>query len=307
MSGMQIRQSDLASFNYCAQQLKLNRAAEARGRPRPVLSATARGTVIHHALQMMGKLHHEGREDALSVAKATFDYYWEPDKVPELVGGPIDAWIGKDTWVGLKSQSHRALEGAYDFLQKEDKRSVLLALEHSFWVPIEIDGEWHTLHGTVDRLALRTYYKRPYLSIDDWKSGREATYLDWETQWTLYAYASQHPAFWSDFTDSEGFQEIEQRLIDRGVQLYNSPDDLPLIGRRGRWLSVRDGFKERDCGWRGEEHYSRLKAQLREYIKAVRADIYPLTVNGHVCNYCPWGRSGECGDAPLPERQDGIE
>lgn len=304
---MQIRQSDLASFNYCAQRMKLDRLAQGRGEQAPVLSATARGTVIHHALQLMGQLHHEGREDALEVAKATFDYYWEPENVHLLVGGPIDTWIGKDTWVGLKSMSHRALEGAYNFLEAEAKRSILLALEHSFWVPIEIDGETHTLHGTVDRLSLRTYYKKPYLSIDDWKSGREATYLDWATQWTLYAYASQNAAFWSDFVDSEGFQEIEERLNARGLQLYDSPDDLPLIERRGRWLSVRDGFKERDCGWRTEQHYARLKAQLREYIKAVRADIYPLTVDGHVCNYCPWSRSGDCGDAPLPERQVGIE
>ena len=38
---MQIRQSDLASFQYCAQQVKLREQAVEQGWHQPILSATA--------------------------------------------------------------------------------------------------------------------------------------------------------------------------------------------------------------------------------------------------------------------------
>lgn len=303
MTGLTIRQSDLASFQRCAQQVKLNKAAQVNGWRPDILSATARGTVWHYAFMVLQKLHHEGREDALPVAIATFEQYWDPSNISQISEGPVDVWLPRDSWGGLRKRSIEALRGAYEFLNRD--KSILLAVEHSFNVPIEIDGETHTLHGTVDRLVLRMIERTPVLGIDDAKTGQIKSHLDSATQWTVYAFASQDPCFWGDF-DSEGFEEVERRLGARGVQLYRSHEDLPLIARRGRWLAARDEFAVKDCGWRTEAHYARLRAQLREYVAAVRADVYPLTVDGAICQYCPWN-SGVCGNAPIPLRQEGIE
>lgn len=308
--GLVIRQSDLASYQYCAQQVKLSRLAAADGWHRPVLSATARGSVLHYAFQVLQKLHHEGRQDALDVALKTFEYYWDPNHIQEVTEGPVDIWIGHDTWGGLLQRSLNSLREAYVWIKKD--RSVLLSLEHTFDVPIVIDGEQHTLHGTVDRLALRMVNSRPVIGIDDLKGYRKQKFgLDWATQWTLYSFASLQPEFWEPFYENdvvtEGFAEVVDRIDRRGLAIYESVNrgDKPVLSRRGRLLWAWDGFKVQDTGWRTEAHYARLRVHLREYIKAVRADVYPLTVDSHVCTYCPFGK-GICGDTPLPPRQEGI-
>jgi hypothetical protein len=307
-----IRQSDLASYQYCAHQVKLKKAAKADGWAEPVLSATARGTVLHYAFQVLQKLHHEGREDALDVALATFEHYWEPSHIGDISEGPVTEWIGHDTWGGLLQRSLGNLRAAHEWIKKD--KSILLGLEHTFDVPIEIDGEVHTLHGTIDRLGLRMVNMRPVLSVDDLKGyRRKKTHLDWATQWTLYSYASLQPEFWTAFYDEaviDGFAEVMDRLHGRGKTLYHGRSarhDLEVIPRRGRLLWAWDGFQVQDTGYREEPHYARLRAHLREYIKAVRADVYPLTVDGFICSYCPFGAAGICGNAPLPTRQEGIE
>lgn len=312
---MIIRQSDLASYQYCAQQVKLKADAKRQGWQEPVLSATARGTVLHFAFEVLQRLHHEGREDALDVALATFEHYWEPTHIGEISEGPVTEWIGHDTWGGLLQRSLGNLRAAYEWIKKD--KSVLLALEHTFDVPIVIDDEEHTLHGTIDRLALRMINSRPVLGVDDLKGyRRKKSHLDWATQWTLYAYASLAPEFWAPFYEDEavveGLADVVDRLDRRGLELYpgvhtlGEPTGTRTIPRAGRLLWAWDGFQVLDTGYRGEAHYGRLRAHLREYIKAVRADVYPLTVDGYICSYCPFG-NGICGGAPLPARQEGIE
>lgn len=312
---MIIRQSDLSSYQYCAQQVKLKAQAKADGWQEPILSATARGTVLHHAFEVLQKLHHEGREDALDVALATFEHYWDPEHIGEISEGPVTEWIGHDTWGGLLHRSLGNLRAAYEWIKKD--RSVLLGLEHSFYVPILVDGEEHTLHGTVDRLVLRMINNRPTLGVDDLKGyRRKKSHLDWATQWTLYCYASLQPEFWVPFYNddvvAEGFAEVLDRLDRRGLELYagqgnlGEPTGREVIPRAGRLLWAWDGFQALNTGYRTEAHYGRLKVHLREYIKAVRADVYPLTVDGFVCSYCPFG-NGICGGVALPARQEGIE
>lgn len=307
--GLVIRQSDLASFQYCAQRSKLSAQARAVGWHEPVLSATARGTVLHYAFQVLQKLIHEGREDALDVALSTFEHYWQPDYISEISPeGPVDEWIGHDTWGGLLQRSLGNLRAAASWIKRD--KAVLLSLEHTFDTPIAVDGEEHTLHGTLDRLCLRMVNARPVLGIDDLKGyRRKKTHLDWATQWTVYSFASLHPNFWLPFygTDevAEGFAEVVDRLGARGVSLFRSPLEQDVIPRAGRLLWAWDGFEAVNVGYRDVRHYARLVVHLREYIKAVRADVYPLTVDGFVCSYCPFNH-GICGDVSLPERQEGI-
>lgn len=314
---MRIRQSDLASYQRCAEQEHLYlEAATNHGQRGENLSQTVAGTVAHYAVMVMEKLHHEGRDDALQVSLATFDHYWEPNNLhllagehPELEYG-IDVWLPRQTWGGLRARIRRALTDYYEVLKKDD--GILLALEHHFVTPIWVPmpghpegGEWHELTGQVDRLTLRFFKRHPILSVEDFKTGKKPTYLRFSTQWTVYSFASTDVAFWADF-EGEGFEEVQRRLVARGVDLYKTPDNLPVIARRGRWLSLANGFEAHDAGWRTEHDYARLRVHLREYIKAKRADVHPLTVSGQVCLYCPFSRNGACGGAPIPELESGA-
>ncbi len=298
---MKIRQSDLGAYHRCAQQQHLYRQAAEGGQRGENLSATVFGTVVHYAVMILEQMHHEGRADALEVSLATFRHYWDPANLPQLEPHGIDVWLPRNTYGGMRERALRSLRDYYEILLRDD--GILLGLEHTFTVPIDIDGETHELTGTVDRLAIRLYKRNPILSVEDFKTGKRPTHLRFATQWTVYSYASTHPAFWMDFViqQDDGFEKVLQWLDKRNTDLYHTPAALPLIPRRGRWLSLTDGFESVDAGWRAEADYGRLKVHLREYIKAQRADVHPLTVSGHTCIYCPFSRNGVCGGVPLPE------
>ena len=305
MRTIHIRQSDLSSFQRCAQQQYLYDQQEAgTGKRGQTLSATVFGTVMHYAVMVMEKAHHEGNPQALELGLATFTHYWMPENVTDLEPQGIDVWLPRQTYGGMRERGLRSLRDYYSVLVKDD--GILLALEHTFSVPIEIDGEEHWLDGTADRLAIRIYQgKTPYLSVEDFKTGKKPTYLQFATQWTVYSFASQFAWFWDGF-DSDEFEDLLRRLVTRKLDLFLTPDHFPLIPRRGRWLSLgMEGFSISDCGWRTEQHYARLKVQLREYIKARSLDVHPLTVDGHICMYCPFSRNGACGGVPIPDLDEG--
>ena len=322
---MRIRQSDLESYNRCPQQSHLYRLAEqgtltSGGVPVavPSLSATVFGTVIHFALQVMEELHHNGRSDALEVAIATFEHYWEPENLTELEPAGIDTWIPRQTYGGLRTRARNNLRAYYEVLKADD--GMLLALEHTFAVPVELVdpetgvAEQHELAGTADRLTLRTYSRKPYLSIDDFKSGKKATYLRYKTQWTVYAYASLHPAFWAAW-DQATLDVIVEPLHKRRLRLFDGdecpgcragshdPATFVVIPRRGRWISVRGSFGVHDCGWRLPTDYARLNVALREYVRARQLEVYPLNMSGDTCTYCPFN-NGICGGVPIPDEKE---
>lgn len=302
---MQIRQSDLASFQRCAMQQHLYEEQEAgTGKRGETLSATVFGTVMHYAAMILEKYHHDGREDALDVALATFTHYWMPENLPALEPQGIDVWLPRQTYGGLRERGLRSLRDYYDVLRKDD--GILLALEHTFDVPITLDdGSHHVLHGTADRLAIRFYKRKPYLSIEDFKTGKKPAYLSFATQWTVYAYASEHAVFWSPFT-TEDFEDLLRRLNSKKLDLFHTPDNFEVIPRRGRWLALgAEGFSISDAGWRGAHHYARLRVQLAEYVKARKLGVHPLTVDGHICTYCPFARNGACGGVPVPGVDEG--
>lgn len=292
---MRIRQSDLASYGRCAQQKKLYDLARSGQVPRPMnLSRTVYGTVVHHALQTLERLHAEGDPKALDVAVATFTYYWNPEHLPELGLDPahaelvhgIDEWLPRDTYGGLRNRGIRALEDYFHGMLKDDQ-DPLLALELNFEVPVDlgVHGQ-HVLTGTVDRLALRRHAGKPYVSIEDFKTGKQPVFLRYHTQWTVYSYASLQPEFWREFPDGE------QRC-----QSYGN------WARRGWWIDMREN-KRKDCGWRAQADYDRLFVALAEYVRAVDADIYPLTMTGETCLHCDF-RNGICGGVPVPAEDDG--
>lgn len=300
---IKIRQSDLASFQRCAQQVKLE-TIHGEGE---TLSATVFGTVVHYALMVLEQAFNDGDPQALEKALATFRHYWLPENLPALQaaqGDPpvgVQVWLPRQTYGGLRDRGVRGLEMYFEELKNDT--GILLAIEKHFEIPIEVDGETHTLTGTIDRVAMRWYQRKPYISIEDAKTGKKPTYLRFANQWTFYAYASTQPGFWADFNSPE-FDELYRKLVAKKLDFMVNPDGLEVMKRKGRWLSFREGFAIHDAGWRTEADYRRLKVHLREYIKAVRGDVFPLTVEGQVCTYCPFARNGMCGGEPLPELEE---
>lgn len=286
--GLIIRQSDLGSYNRCPQQKHLYDVKEAAGERGENLSATVFGTVVHHALQIMETLHHEGRKDALDVALATFLHYWHPDNIGELEPGGVDVWLPRETYGGLRARGQEVLKIYYDELTGDTGQ--LLALEYTFAVPLFIPGDdrQHTLTGTVDRLASRKVLRKPALTIEDFKTGKAQTYLRWNMQFTAYAWASTQPRFWDGFDDPE--------------RAFATTKDW---ARRTYWLDMKT-VTRKDAGWRSEQDYARLMVALREYIRAVELEVYPLNMKGDVCLYCPFSRNGDCGGVPIPDEKDGA-
>lgn len=286
---MQIRQSDLASYTRCPQQKHLRDKEKAGelGVPQQ-LSMTAYGSVLHHALNAMENLHHQGQGDALERALATFEYYWKPENTAAICE-PVTIWAARDSYSGMLRKGLATLRVYHT--QLLDDAGKLLGLEIGFTLPIELEGRAHTLHGTMDRLSLRRS-STSYLNIEDFKSGKAQRYLRWNAQFTLYAYATTFSQFW---TDAWGPEE--------GGALY---ERFRLLPRRGTWVDVSAGAHRKDAGYRGEVDFARLKIALAEYVRAVEANLYPLSLSGEFCEWCPF-REGACGGIALPSPDHGKD
>lgn len=283
---MRIRQSDLASWSRCAQQKHLQdeqRAGRLSKDPEQ-LSPTAFGSVMHHALRVMEEWHLFGRPDPLGYARQTFEYYWDQDNI-HLICPPVTIWTPRETWTGLLRKGLALLDVYWEQLQRDVGK--VLGLEVEFNLPLVIDGEEHLMHGTMDKLTLRRS-GRSFINVEDFKTGREYIGLRWNLQFTIYTWATLQPAFW----DAWG---------DEGPGLSARFANMP---RRGTWIDVRGGIKRRDAGYRADLDWQRMKVALREYIRANKAEVYPLTLTGSVCRYCPF-REGICGGVPVPEETYG--
>ena len=292
---MEIRQSDLSSYGRCAQEKHLNDLARQGLVPRPAnLSRTVFGTIMHHALQTMERLHAEGNPDALEVARSTFAYYWDPEHLPEMaVHHPellygIDEWLPRDTYGGMKAKGLACLTTYYELLQTDP--TTLLGLEIDFRIPIDLSAYGapgdHFVKGTIDRLQMRRRNRHPIIEVRDFKTGKQKWGLRWNNQFTVYNWATLQQEFWTPWPDA-----------DERWQLYQ---DWP---RRGEWWNVSEN-KAHDCGWRGEADYERMKIALAEYVKANEANVFPLTLGGETCRFCDF-KDGTCGGVPVPAEDYG--
>lgn len=283
-----IRQSDLAAYSRCPQQKKLGdlTKAGALGKPEQ-LSMTAYGSVMHHAVSVLERLNAEGRPDALERAHATFDYYWNPANI-NAICEPVTIWAARQTYAGMTKKGHLTLDLYAQFLAKD--RSKLLALEVEFNLPFTLDGVGHVFHGTMDRLSLRKLSGQSYVNVEDYKSGQLQDHLRWNVQFTGYCWATTQRTFWTNAWGE-----------DDGGPLFGQ---LRLLARRGTWVSLKNGVDHKDAGWRGPQDYDRFWVAVREYIRAVDADIYPLSLTGAVCFYCRY-REGICGGVAVPDEDHG--
>lgn len=315
--GVIVRQSDLSSWSRCNLQKHYNDTAKTDPTaPQPKrLSATQFGTVVHYALLTMEKLHHAGKEEALDIGLATFEHYWDPKNISSITE-PVDVWMARQTYGGLRDRGRVMLRSYYELLQKDDGK--LLALEYEFAVPLPVNGRVHTLTGTVDRIAVRKWYGTPYLMIEDFKTGKQPYYLRQNMQGTAYSYASTQPEFWqSDIYpsfDDETISGMEQYFAKMGYRLHEGTKDwwwngpmrkqiTELASRRFRWINMQD-VKYADGGWRGPHDYARLRLAVEQYVKAQEAEVFSPTLDGVVCQYCEYQRT--CLGVGLPEKEHGM-
>lgn len=282
---MIIRQSDLSAYARCARQAKF----KLDGTPQAQLSATVYGTVMHHALQVMEERHYQGHADALEQALATFAHYWHPDNLVGLTQPGdeplrVDEWLPRQTYSGMLVSARAALRAHYDWMVNDTGE--LLALELPFLVQLPFDGGQHWLKGTVDRLSLRKVSSKRYLNLEDFKTGKQPTYLRYNVQFTAYGWASTQEDFWSLWPDGN----------ERWQRYQN-------LARRGTWIDMKHNGKRVDAGWRGPDDYRRLMVALQEYVRAVEAGVFPLSMSGENCTFCPFREP--CAGVPLPDPDHG--
>lgn len=281
---MRIRQSDLSAYSRCPQQKRLSDLQKGGllDKAPEQLSRTAFGSVMHHAVHVMEKAFVHGTGDPLEQALATFRYYWEPANIGGICP-PVTIWCARDTWSGMARMGEATLRAYWDRLQKDVSK--VLGLEVSFTLPYEIDGVEHELHGTIDRLSLRKS-SATFLNVEDFKTGLDYVGLRWNNQFTVYSYATTRPEFWEQW----GEPGLHERFR--------------LLPRRGTWISLRNGAKRSDAGYRGADDFARMHIALREYVRANDLGSFPLSLTGAVCQYCPF-REGICGGIPVPDENYG--
>lgn len=290
-----IHQSDISAWIRCPHAFMLGKA----GQPRRQISATAYGSVMHHALETFERLRNDpnvGHAKALKAAIETFEHYWHPMNISAICA-PVDLWLPRQNYNDLRARGVEALV-AYAQLMRFDDHE-LLATEYSFTVPIV--GTWdedleepHWLSGTVDRLAVRWYSAQPALCIDDYKTGKEYRYLRQNLQFTAYAYASTREEFWVGARGEDGFGP------ERGQEMFARFADLP---RRGTWINMRT-VKIQDAGWRGPDDYTRFALAVEQQRASEKADIYPLSMSGEHCQYCEF--RDICAGVGVPDASHGA-
>jgi hypothetical protein len=266
-----LHQSDIQSWARCPQAWHLER----QGAPRRQLSATAFGTVVHHALHA-GAM--EGND--VQVAIDTFDWYWHPLHIGALTE-PVDTWLPGDSHASLQDRGRDTIRKFFDLARFDEAE--LLALEFEFAVPMDgvadpLDGSTVVLAGTVDRLVARRAKGHPEVGLDDLKTGRKKTHLRHNPQGTAYCYASTLPQFWqgNPAMHTEGFG-------DDGTALYLR---FASHARRFTWIDLKGGATWSDGGYRGPGDYARLKYAAQQLANSIRAGIFPLTMQGDVCTFC---------------------
>lgn len=289
-------QSQLSSWARCAAQVGYARA----GLPEQTNSAAAYGSVMHHSLEVLERELHTGTafEAALQKSLETFAHYWSPLNIEAICTPvPADGWLPRMGYAELRVRGLDTLRKYADLIRYDDHE--LLALEYPFIVPLpgtfdDKTGDTHWLAGSVDRLAVRSFLRKPALCIDDFKTGKDYVALRHNLQFTGYALASLQREFWVGARGEDGFGR------DRGEELFQRFEGR---GRRGTWINLKS-IKFQDAGWRGPIDYARFTLAIEQMHASITADIFPLSISGSVCKYCEFRRI--CGGVGLPNEDHGA-
>lgn len=264
--------SDLASWSRCAQAFKLEKIDCL---PRKQLSATAYGSVVHHALEVLE------RTQDVDIAVDSFAAYWHPMHI-EAITEPVDIWLPRQTFNSLLVRGMETIRRYAELKPWQDTE--LLATELSFTVPVpgthdpDDPSKPLMLAGTMDKLVSGFHRRFLTLEVQDHKSGKKQTYLRHNIQGTAYLAATERPEFWLGNPDfhTDGFgPERGQQLMDR----------FAGAARKFTWIDLNN-CEFLDGGFRGPKDYARLAVALQQMADSIHAEIFPLSVSGEHCNFC---------------------
>lgn len=267
---MLVRQSQLKTFGACAMQYRysvtLGLGTEAVG------SLTVLGSVWHYAVDVYETYGYD-----LELAKKTFIHYWNN---PGQLGLKVDFWHRRTTFMGLQNRGLDMLERYHELAPWKTGKQI--GSEIQFTVPI---GE-HELTGTIDKLWYRPGQRK--LSVVDFKTGSHVPEaLRYNIQFSAYCYATTRPEFWKSVPGHED-----------GYMRYGNAQ------RDGWWYHARNN-KMFNAGFRVDRDYERLEWAIVQMANAIEADVYPLTISGETCGYCPHVEI--CGSEVNPIVQAKIE
>jgi ATP-dependent helicase/DNAse subunit B len=289
-----VHQSTITSWTRCPQAVLL----ENQGHRQIQTSALSFGTVMHYALEVFERQWRTGATTwagARREAIETFRHYWHPLHI-EAVCAPVELWLPRQSYAGLARIGVEGLAWYAEWAKDQDEE--LLATEFGFSVPIE--GTWdyeldapHILNGTVDRLSAKRIKGFPILDVGDYKTGKTYTYLRQNVQFSAYGYASTRREFWCGWNGEDGFGE-------RGEEMYQR---FRTAARHGTWFSLKTQ-KVMDAGWRGPDDYTRFALAVEQVVASMRADIYPLSMAGENCSYCPYRQV--CAGVGIPGAEHGA-
>lgn len=249
---MLVRQSQLKAFGDCAMQYRYSFVLGLGGES--VGSLTVLGSVWHYAVDVYETYGHD-----LKLAKKTFVHYWNN---PGLLGLKVDFWHRRTTFMGLQKRGLDMLDRYHEL--SPWKTGDRVGSEINFTVPI---GD-HELTGTIDKVYARPGQKK--LSVVDFKTGSHVPEaLKFNLQFTAYCYATTRPEFWEQVP---GFEDGYERYA------YYSRD--------GWWYHARNN-KMFNAGYRSDADYKRLEWAIVQMAAAIDNDVYPLTISGTTCGYCP--------------------
>ena len=251
---MRVRQSNLKTFGDCARQMYYLDVLGLEGQK--VGSLTVLGSVWHFAMEV-----YETYGGNLDLAEKTFNYYWDN---PEGLDLHIDFYHRRTTHEGLRTRGLAMLQQYDNLIPWKTGQNV--GSEIHFIVPI---GD-HELEGTIDKLWARKG-KNATLEVVDFKTAAKVPEkLQFNLQFTAYAYATTTKEFWSYVP---GFEDGHLRFRN--------------YKRQGWWWHARNA-KKYNAGYREEKDYKRLLLAIDSMAECIEKDVYPLTIDGSACAYCPY-------------------
>lgn len=251
---MRVSPSRLKLFGDCAQQYKYQHILKMPGQQTGAL--TVLGTVFHYAVQV-----YDLYDNDIDLAVKTFRYYW--NHVDEL-GESIDWYPPRSSHQSLEEHAVEMLERYHDLAPW--KGGQLVGTEIEFIVPL---GRSHEIRGIIDKLFWRPSVNE--LQVIDYKTGVSVPKrLRYNLQFTAYLYATTRPEFWSGIPEWEGFWKRAM-----------------TAKRVGQWYHARNN-KMFNAGYRDDTDYKRLLLAVDQMEAAINADVFPLTIEGESCGWCPW-------------------
>lgn len=269
---MDVRQSHLKAWAGCPVRFKYENVDLL---PRLQSAALTFGSLMHECVQILEETQ------SPEAATAHFQAIWpEPEAYnPEW---KIDYYLRATSFRKYKERGPKIISNWWSIYQWNS--DVILAREYQFRVPIGTNGNFLT--GTIDRLGLRHMPRvgAQVVLLSDLKTTRTAPTLEAlseDLQFSAYAYATTHPAFWDG--------------IPNGAALAAQLMDAP---RWGEWIHLVD-VKRLDAGERTDRHYTRLAMAVDALAASIEAGIYVPNISGQTCVWCDWRTN--CG---LPERAE---